>query len=89
MTTIKNKTPKPLSVPLPGGKKLFLSPGKSGQIATKSATHPALLALVESGELEIVGAESGFKDKNVSGGANLSQSQTTHSGKNIRRRGDV
>ena len=89
MTTIKNKTPKPLSVPLPGGKKLFLSPGKSGQIATKSATHPALLALVESGELEIVGADSGFKDKGVSGGSNFSSSQTSNRGNNIRRRGDV
>ena len=50
---ITNKTNKPLSVPLPGGKKLFLSPGKSGQITPKAAERPAVVKLVEAGDLEI------------------------------------
>ena len=50
---ITNKTSRPISVPLPGGKKLFLGPGKTGQITPKSAEHPPLLSLVETGDLEL------------------------------------
>ncbi|MBU6303147.1 MAG: hypothetical protein KGS60_16490 [Verrucomicrobia bacterium] len=48
---ITNKTPKPLSVPLPGGKKLFLSPGKTGQVTQRAMEHPPLMKLLESGEI--------------------------------------
>ena len=54
MPTIKNTTKKPLNVPLPGRKRLFLGPGKEGEIRAKATQHPPLSALVESGELEIV-----------------------------------
>ena len=50
---ITNKTNRPISVPLPGGKKLFLGPGKTGQLTPKSAEHPPLVELVESGDLEL------------------------------------
>ena len=66
---ITNKTKKPLSVPLPAGKKLFLSPGKSGQITQKAAERPAVLKLVEAGDVEI--SEEGAKRQgggNASGG---------------------
>lgn len=56
---ITNKTKKPLSVPLPAGKKLFLSPGKSGQITRKAAERPAVLQLVEAGNVQI--SEEGAK----------------------------
>lgn len=60
---ITNKTRKPLSVPLPGGKKLFLGPGKSGQIAPKAAEHPAVKALIEAGELEVaIGGRKAQRD---------------------------
>lgn len=49
---ITNKSGKPLNVPLPGGKRLFLGPGKTGQISPKALDHPALAKLIESGELE-------------------------------------
>jgi hypothetical protein len=52
-TTVTNKTRKPLSVPLGQGKKLYLGPGKSGEIASNDAERPAVKALVESGSLEI------------------------------------
>ncbi len=55
MTTISNKTQRPLSVPLPRGKTLYLGPGKTGQIASGAAEHPALKKLIEAGEIEIVG----------------------------------
>ncbi|RFC48622.1 MAG: hypothetical protein DVB23_000490 [Verrucomicrobia bacterium] len=48
---ITNKTPKPLSVPLPGGKKLFLGPGKTGQVTAKAMEHPPLVKLLEAGDI--------------------------------------
>jgi hypothetical protein len=56
---ITNKTKKPLSVPLPGGKKLFLGPGKTGQVTAKALQHPPLAALIEAGD--VATAEGGFK----------------------------
>lgn len=49
---ITNKTPNPLSVPLPGGKKLFLGPGKTGQVTAKALKHLPLVKLLESGDIE-------------------------------------
>ncbi|OIP42600.1 MAG: hypothetical protein AUK47_03975 [Deltaproteobacteria bacterium CG2_30_63_29] len=57
MATITNKTRQPLSVPLPGGKKLFLGPLNSGEISAKAVTHPPILKLVEAGEVELTGGE--------------------------------
>ena len=54
LPTIKNISKKPLSIPLPGGKKLFLGPGKEGKIRARAAEHPPVAALVETGELEVV-----------------------------------
>jgi len=58
MPAVNNKTHKPLSVPLPGGKTLHLGPGKTGQISAKAATDARLLRLVEAGEIEIVDEEA-------------------------------
>ena len=55
MATITNKTLKPLSVPLPGGKKLRLGPLKSGEISVKAIDHPPVQKLIETGDVEIVG----------------------------------
>jgi hypothetical protein len=56
---ITNKTKKPLSVPLPAGKKLFLSPGKSGQISAKAAASPGVVKLLEAGDAVL--SEEGAK----------------------------
>lgn len=56
---ITNKTKKPLSIPLQDGKKLFLGPGKSGQITRKAAERPAVVKLVEAGDVGI--SEEGAK----------------------------
>ncbi len=58
---ITNKSKKPLSVPLPGGKKLFLQPGKTGQVTAKALKHPPLVELIESGDLESADRGSGAK----------------------------
>ena len=63
---ITNKTQKPLNVPLPGGKRLFLGPGKTGQVAPKALEHPPLAKLIEAGD--IVTAEGGPKRKEGGGG---------------------
>ena len=60
---ITNKSGKPLSVPLPGGKKLFLGPNKTGQVTPKALTHPPVVALIEAGDLE-----SNDKGKRSQGG---------------------
>ncbi len=54
MTTVTNKTRRPLRVPLPGGKTLHLGPGKAGQISSKDADDPRLKKLVEEAAIEIV-----------------------------------
>jgi hypothetical protein len=54
MTAVNNKTQRPLSVPLPGGKTLHLGPGKTGQISAKAVEDPRLKKLVDAGELEVV-----------------------------------
>ena len=63
---ITNKTRKPLSLPLPGGKRLFLGPGKTGQVSPKALEHPPLVKLLEAGDIE-TGA-GGPKRKEGGGG---------------------
>ena len=55
MKTIRNRTPKPLKVPLLSGKTLHLGPLKDGQIADTAADAPAIRRLIEAGIIEIVG----------------------------------
>jgi hypothetical protein len=56
--TITNKTHKPIKVPLPGGKFLYLGPMKTGQIADLSSERPAVKKLVEAGDVEIQSEET-------------------------------
>jgi hypothetical protein len=66
MKTIVNKTTRPLRVPLPGGKTLYLGPKKNGQIADPAAEHPALRKLVDAGEITIQG-EGGAENEGAEG----------------------
>jgi hypothetical protein len=80
---IKNKTRKPLNVPLPGGKRLFLGPGKTGQVSPKDLEHPALAKLLEAGDLETADGGPRHKDgatENAGGYAG-----TGRSGSSIKR----
>lgn len=54
---ITNKTRKPLSLPLPGRKRLFLGPGKTGQVSPKALEHPMLVKLLEAGDVETAPGE--------------------------------
>ncbi len=53
MPTISNKSRRPLTVPLPGGKKLHLGPGKTGQITPKALEFPSVKKLLDAGEVEV------------------------------------
>jgi hypothetical protein len=89
--TIKNTTKKPMSVPLPGGKRLFLGPGKEGQIGAKAGKHPSLVALVEAGELEIVsdaGKSGGKSAGKGGGGGRMGGSQGRNPTKSVFKSGD-
>jgi len=52
---IRNKTPRPLKISLPGGKVLRLGPRMTGQISPKAAQHEAVKKLLEDGVIEVIG----------------------------------
>ena len=87
MATITNKTQIPLSVPLPGGKKLRLGPLKSSEISPKAIDHPPVQKLIEAGKVEIFG--SGQKSRGSGGGGKGVRPSTGGQGSGgIRRTGD-
>jgi len=86
-TTVKNTTPKPLSVPLPRGKILHLGPLKTAEIASDDAEHAGVKALVESGALEIVAIGPGHAAEGHGGGRGR-QMQGHPSSTGSRRSGD-
>lgn len=67
MPSVSNKTHRPLSVPLPGGKSLHLGPGKSGEVAAAALGHGPLKKLAEAGDIEIVMAGPRSVDNATSG----------------------
>ena len=88
MPAVTNKTGKPLSIPLPRGKKLHLGPRKSGQISSHDIEHPALKKLVEAGAIEIV--EDGAGATGGDGAGNVGRAVTPEytAGRGGRRSGD-
>ncbi len=87
MPTIKNITKKPLNVPLPGGKRLFLGPGKEGKIGAKADEHPPVVALVDAGELEIV-PDAGKSSGKDGGGGRVGGGQGRNPTKTVFKSGD-
>jgi hypothetical protein len=76
MPAVSNKTRRPLSVPLPGGKTLHLGPGKTGQISAKAVGDARLKKLVDAGEIEIVDDES--RPNAGAGGDQRARASFTH-----------
>lgn len=84
---ITNKTRKPLSLPLPGGKKLFLGPGKTGQVSPKALEHPPVVKLLEAGDIET--AEGGRTPKEGGAAKSAPSPGARHGGTGaIRQSGD-
>ncbi|NNC89992.1 MAG: hypothetical protein HKN82_16160 [Akkermansiaceae bacterium] len=75
---ITNKTTKPLSIPLPAGKKLFLAPGKTGQVSPKALKHPPLAKLIDAGDVET--AEGGPQRPGATGGSKAGPATGSHHG---------
>ena len=80
---IINRTQKPLSLPLPGGKRLFLGPGKTGQVSPKALEHPPLIKFLEAGDIETA---TGGPKRKAGGGINAGASLgPRHSGTSAKR----
>lgn len=85
---IKNTNKRPLRVPLPAGKRLFLKPGEKGQITPKAAEHPPLKKLIDEGSIEILDIGRG-NSKSSGGSGGISGSQDSGgSDAGIRKTGD-
>ena len=85
-TTVTNKTRKPLSIPLARGKKLYLGPGRSGEIASNDSEHPGVKMLVDNGMIEIVQGRAHRETAGTDKRARSSQGYA--SGTGPRRSGD-
>ena len=77
-----------VSVPLPHGKRLFLGPGKSGEIGSKADEHPPLVALIEAGQIEVLGTGSSQKGGSRKGGGSVGGGQSHTPDKGVFRSGD-
>ncbi len=85
---ITNKTKRPLRLPLPGGKTLFLAPGGTAQVAPKAKQHPPLMEFVEAGKVELDDNAHSTHATGSHKGGNLSFSDRHDAGGGIRRTGD-
>jgi len=88
MKSIRNKTQRPIRVPLPRGKKLHLGPGKVSEIATPAADHPPLKALVDAGDLEILADGERHVDSSTSSAGGRASTQAHRPGTKASRGGD-
>ena len=89
MKSVTNKTHKPLSIPLPGGKKLHLGPGKTGQISSDAVDYAPLKKLIDAGDLTVVGEGSGVGDASAGGKQRPAAAGPAHTaGTMSRRSGD-
>ena len=86
--TINNKTKRPLRIPLPGGKKLHLGPGGSGQISPKAAQHPPLMKLIDEGHIEIIDDGPTLKSGGTSTNARMISAQDGAKSRSARRSGE-
>jgi hypothetical protein len=88
MTTVRNKTHRPLRVSLSRGKTLHLGPLKEGQISTHDVEAGGVQRLVKADELEILGeggAASGSTAPSAAGHANT---LGYHPATSVSKRGD-
>ncbi len=84
---ITNKAKRPIVVPLPGGRKLFLGLGQTAKLAPAAVDHPPVQELVKSGDAELNENKSKKGKAGTSGKQGLAGAQTG-GGSAIRRTGD-
>lgn len=84
MKEIRNKTGRPIRVPLPLGKTLHLGPAQTAQLADNAVEHPGIKKLLADGAIEILGEG----EKSIGGRSSASARERTHgAAKSIRRGG--
>ena len=66
---VTNKPRKPLSLPLPGGEKLFLGAEKTGRVTAKAFAHLPIAKLIEAGDVESADGVTRQKDSSGSNSA--------------------
>lgn len=88
MKTIRNKTHRPIRVPLPGGKVLHLGPAKEGQISGSAEEHPGVKKLVEAGTIEVFGVGSADQPTATTGGRAHGETHGHHPQTSVRSKGD-
>ena len=86
MKTVTNKTNVPIKVPLPRNKSLRLGPGKSGQVKDADAERPAVVKMVETGQIQISDAGGATGMGGGRGGA-FGKAGRFGGGRSIGRRG--
>ena len=82
MKEIKNKTARPIRIPLAGGETLHVGPSQIAQVADKATGSPEILKLVEDGVIEVLGEGERVTGNKGSGGG---QKQGRASIKSFRR----
>jgi len=82
MKEIRNKTSKPVRVPLQQGKTLFLGPGQTAQVTDKAVELAKFQKLVEDEIIELVGEGQRVASSKGTGSA---KSHSQGGGKSIRR----
>ncbi len=87
MSAVTNISKKPLAVALPGGKKLHLGPGQTGQLTPKAAESAAVARAIEAGELELssetrhrTGGPDTIQNRGGAGGAHRGAGSIRRSG---------
>ena len=86
-TSIRNKTPRPLRVPLPNGRTLHLGPLQEGQIGAHAVDHEPLRKLVEAGEIEVLGGGGTHVDHRETGHVH-DDTHGHHPHDTVKKRGD-
>lgn len=61
MQSVKNKSAGAIKVRLPGGKVLFLGPGKMSEISDKALEYSGVRKLVDEGVLEVLRHQTASK----------------------------
>jgi hypothetical protein len=82
MKEIRNKTSKPVRVPLQQGKTLFLGPSQTAQVADSAAELAGFQKLIADGHIELVGDGGKVATSN---GPGVTKSRTRGGSKSFRR----
>lgn len=88
MATVTNKTQKPLTIALRGGKTLRLGPGATARITPKAAESNQIKKAVEAGEIEVVAKDTAQTTGRGGGPGGPGMSHGHASSSTSRRSGD-